>query len=327
MSTLIFPKDLGTAFTMLNFKEFQYTGITGDGNHSTPALSTGSIILPLPKSLQDSLNVKVGGDELGILGSISGDISAGVAGASVSDLLGRIGAAVVRGADEVDDLSKITTLAEASSTIGDTGQFIVGAGLGLVGPDLAKGIGVGRGTAINPYATLVFTGVDLKTHTFEWTLSPSNEIESNTIKEIIRTIQKNIVPEVAGVALSAGNNTLSRGLLRYPSMVDVTFSGVDFYNIKTSMISAFAVDYTPEGLAILKQGRPAMVRLTMTMTEAVIHTKDDYKKSFAPDGAGVNLALNEIVVTAQRRGFDSTGEPLVTINTTGNASSNSDNIS
>jgi len=325
MSTLIFPKDLGTAFTMLNFKEYQYTGITGDGDHSTPALSTGSIILPLPKSLTDSLNVKVGGDELGILGSFSGDVTSGISGASVSDLMGKITSSASKASSEADEIAQVDAIAEATSTGADMGQFIVGAGLSLVGPDIAKGIGVGRGTAVNPFATLVFTGVDLKTHTFEWTLSPSNEIESNTIKEIIRTIQKNIVPEVAGVALSAGNNTLSRGLLRYPSMVDVTFSGVDFYNIKTSMISAFAVDYTPEGLAILKQGRPAMVRLTMTMTEAVIHTKDDYKKSFAPDGAGVNFALNEIVVTAQRRGFDSTGEPLVAINTTVDPSFNSGN--
>jgi hypothetical protein len=73
------------------------------------------------------------------------------------------------------------------------------------------------------------------------------------------------------------------------------------------MISAFAVDYAPEGIAIHKQGKPAVVRITMTMTEAAIHTKDDYKASSAPDGAGAGQGLSEIVVTAQQRGFDSTG--------------------
>jgi hypothetical protein len=62
-------------------------------------------------------------------------------------------------------------------------------------------------------------------------------------------------------------------------MVDCFFHGIDqnyFYKLKTSMISQFNVDYTPNGIALNRGGRPSAVRITMVMTEAAIHTKADY---------------------------------------------------
>jgi hypothetical protein len=299
---LTFPADIGTHSTVLMFKDYVYTG---GGVHSE-FTSGGDIILPLPKTLQDSLNVKVGGDELGVVGSMAAEVG----GASFNDF-GSIKTMFSQGTDDANNLAATNTISEAASIASDSALFIAKAGLGGAFPDIEKGLGAGSGTAINPYATLVFSGVDLKVHTFEWLLSPSSLAESITLKEIIRTIQENIVPEVEGVAITAGNGTLSRGLLRYPSMVDVRFTGVDFYKIKTSMISAFSVDYAPEGIAIYKQGKPAVVRITMTMTEAQIHTKADYKASSAPNSPGSDQTLQEIVVDVARRpGFTSTGEEI-----------------
>jgi len=318
---LKFPEDLADHFIVLMFKEYVYTG---GGVHSE-FTGGGDIILPLPKSLQDSLNVKVGADELGIMGSAVAEGSAAMAGQSFSDVAGKLKSMMSTGVDQATGAAQTDSLAEGFSMVADTTAFLTTAGLGAIAPDMGKGLGAGTGTAINPYATLVFSGVDLKTHTFEWTLSPNSADESKTLEDIIRLIQRNIVPEVSGVAVTGGSTTLARGLLRYPSMVEVRFEGVDFYKIKTSMISAFAVDYAPEGIAIHRQGKPAVVRITMTMTEAAIHTKDDYKEPLAPGGAGAGQGLSEIVVTAQRLGFDSTGEPLVSINTTVDPSFNSGN--
>ena len=41
------------------------------------------------------------------------------------------------------------------------------------------------------------------------------------------------------------------------------------------MISQLSVDYTPNGVAIQKGGKPSAVRITMTLNEAFIHTADD----------------------------------------------------
>lgn len=43
------------------------------------------------------------------------------------------------------------------------------------------------------------------------------------------------------------------------------------------MVSQFNVDYTPNGIALNKGGKPSAVRLNMIMTEAAIHTKADYQ--------------------------------------------------
>ena len=68
---------------------------------------------------------------------------------------------------------------------------------------------------------------------------------------------------------SVSKSTLARGLLRYPAMVYCFFHGIDqnyFYKLKTSMISQFNVDYTPNGIALNRGGRPSAVRITMVMT-------------------------------------------------------------
>lgn len=41
------------------------------------------------------------------------------------------------------------------------------------------------------------------------------------------------------------------------------------------MISQLNIDYTPNGLAINKGGKPSAIRITMTLNEAYIHTADD----------------------------------------------------
>ena len=91
---------------------------------------------------------------------------------------------------------------------------------------------------------------------------------------------------------SVSKDTLGRGLLKYPSMVDCFFHGIDsrfFLQMKTCMISQFNVDYAPNGIALNKGGKPSAVRLTMVMTEAAIHTKADYQ----PDGSISTQALAE----------------------------------
>jgi hypothetical protein len=90
-----------------------------------------------------------------------------------------------------------------------------------------------------------------------------------------------VLPKVdSALGMSTGINVIDRGILRYPAMVDVYFQGIDmnyYYKFKTSMISQFSVDYTPNGLAINKGGRPSVMRIEMTLQEAYIHTKEDYE--------------------------------------------------
>ena len=299
---LYFPSDIGHHAMILNFKEYAY-----GGSAHVATVGQDSIVLPLPKSLQDNLNVKVGSDELGILGSLTAEASTGATSvASLTDarskLAGMFGAAQKEGEDTIGDIGSI---ADGLNLAADSAMFLARAGLGSVAPDIAKGISAGKGTAINPYATLVFSGVDLKVHNFEWLLSPDTPDEAETLQKIIKTIQRHVTPEMQGVlGKSVSKSTLARGLLRYPSMVDCFFHGIDqnyFYKLKTSMISQFNVDYAPNGIALNKGGRPSAVRLTMVMTEAAIHTKSDYQ---------IPLNTNNSAVTPENTLVDENGNSI-----------------
>ena len=285
---LMFPHDIGHHAMILNFKKYSY-----GGSAHVNQISNDSIILPLPKNLQDNLNVKVGADELGITGALAGsalkassDVLADT-GDSASKIRSMFRKTVDGAAEEAESTTSMLSLLDKSV---DSALFSARAGLGAIAPDIAKGLGAGRGTAINPYATLVFSGVDLKVHTFEWLLSPDTPKEAETLKNIIRTIQSHITPEMQGVLGNEVNPAvLGRGLLRYPSMVDAFFHGINtdfFYKLKTCMVSQFNVDYTPNGIALNKGGKPSAVRINMIMTEAAIHTKADYTDAVAPSTNG-----------------------------------------
>ena len=287
----MFPHDIGHHAMILNFKKYSY-----GGSAHVNQVSNDSIILPLPKNLQDNLNVKVGADELGITGAIAGsalNASSEVladTSQSASQIRSMFRKSVDGAAEEAESTTSMLDLLDKSV---DSALFAARAGLGAIAPDVAKGLGAGRGTAINPYATLVFSGVDLKVHTFEWLLSPDTPKEAETLKNIIRTIQGHITPEMQGVIGDVNPTGLGRGLLRYPSMVDAFFHGINtdfFYKLKTCMVSQFNVDYTPNGIALNKGGKPSAVRINMIMTEAAIHTKADYTDTVAPstNGSGEN---------------------------------------
>jgi uncharacterized spore protein YtfJ len=320
-STLTFPHTLGHHAMIFNFKEYKY----GNSAHAT-VVNTESIVLPLPKNLQDNMNVKVGADEIQVMGSMAAN-----AGNSISKLgeFGGLGSKLKGMFNKTKDAAQglspedltVDNAIAGLSIAADTAVFLAGAGLGAIAPDITKGLGAGSGTAINPYATLVFSGVDLKVHTFEWTLSPDNAEEAETLRRIIGTIQNQITPEIKSVGGEGlgemlgdlGETTLSRGLLKYPSMVDCFFYGIDanfFYKMKTCMISQFNVDYAPNGSALNRGGKPSTLRINMVMTEAAIHTKADYGPDLFIPPAVAEEVSDEVATNEKKEGSDESVDSL-----------------
>jgi len=277
-----FPSNLGAHATLMRFFEYSYGG--DKGSIETPL---AEILLPLPKQIQDSFKINVGGNELGVfaagalqaadnLGGEGGaiDMTKALAGAAAGGAE-KLGAALARGV--TGDFSMFK---EGMAKAADAAGFLASTGLAKVAPDIANGIGAGRGTAVNPFQTLVFKGVDLKIHSLEWLLSPESEQESIELKKIIRTLQRMVLPKT-DAAIGEGNmgiTALDKGLLKYPAMCNIFLQGLDqnyYFKFKTSMISNLSIDYSPNGVAPLKGGKPSAVRITMTLNEAYIHTASD----------------------------------------------------
>jgi len=295
-----FPSDLGAHSVILNFKQYQY-----GGSELKNSVDHSSIILPLPQNLQDSFRVNIGANQLGISGALAAELGAGSNRASefaeniISTLYDSIKSIGKSTAGGLSDLSKtpmkdmlrttLDALNKGLSGAGDITQFVVKSGLASIFPELLDAFGAGKGTAINPYAALTFSGVDMKQHTFNWTFAPKSSRESDILKDISLEIKRNILPETqsVGAAFTNGIPILNRGILRYPNMVDIFFLGLDqpyFYFFKTCMVSGFDVSYTPQGPAFLKGGKPAIVTMNMSITEADIHTREDYEEGVFETG-------------------------------------------
>ena len=286
---LQFPSNLGAHCTLMRFFQYTYGGAKGAVENPL-----AEIVLPLPKQIQDSFKINIAGDELGLTGTAAAQVAAsagnseaqGGVGSAIKSLASatasaaeNIGAAAGKAA-----LGDFSAIQEGLGKTADAASFLTLAGLGAVAPDIKNGIGAGRGTAVNPFQTLVFKGVDLKVHSLEWLLSPESEDEQRQLKKIIRTLQRMVLPKSQnpmGDGNEFGLTAIDKGLLKYPAMVNIFLQGIDqnyYFKFKTSMISQLNVDYTPNGLSINKGGKPSAIRITMTLNEAYIHTSDDYKE-------------------------------------------------
>lgn len=130
------------------------------------------------------------------------------------------------------------------------------------------------GQTINPRQTLAFSGVDLKTHNFTWELYPSNETDSNIIRNIVNTLKVKSLPAVQSLG------PINRAFLKYPSVVYPYLIGVNtdhWLKFKPCMIQNVTVDYGGAGIvSIIKGGKPAAVTLNITMMELEIHTEEEY---------------------------------------------------
>ena len=140
-------------------------------------------------------------------------------------------------------------------------------------PGSARAISAGVGNAINPKASLYFDGVTLKQPNFTWNLSPLDPEDSVLLKSIIQIIRKNILPSYSTAV------GLPRALLNYPSTVDIFFLGIDqsyFLYYKTCMVQSFSTNFTPNGLTVLRGGKPASITMNIGLIESDIHTSEDY---------------------------------------------------
>lgn len=277
-----YPLTPGEHNIVLVFREYDYNrtrrGFITQGNYSddnsvnASARTSAGISLPIPQNLTDTYNVKVGPYELGVTGATALDaMSANGRDALLADAKSALQS--VQGAESGD-----VTLGGLASTFKAASAYMGRNALDSLpgGGGISAALDIKSGTTVNPHVALKFDGVDLKQHTFTWQLSPRNEEEAEQIKKMIYFIKARMLPKYQGAA--EGKSSLSKALLTYPNLIDIYFTGINqsyFYYFKPAMINTFTTDFTPQGLALNKGGKPSFINMTMTVTEAQIHTRND----------------------------------------------------
>lgn len=288
-SVLQFPSNLGAHSMMLVFNKYKYVppgdperqlNKVDESTYTAQQLAgKDTILLPLPANLRDSYNVRVQGYEAGLGGAAVGTIASeltNTADLNLKTLLSRGGGLLRRLGLETDDMSS-----GGATGLGAAAAFIGRKSIDTFTPNGGRAVDSGLGNLVNPKASLYFDGMNLKQHDFQWTLAPMKETESDTIRKISETIKRNVLPSYA-TALG-----FKRVLLNYPSTVDIFFFGIDqnyFVHYKTCMVQSFNTEFTPQGQAILKGGKPAVQTISLQMIETDIHTSEDYGGSSVTEG-------------------------------------------
>ena len=272
---LQYPSSGSTHGVYMEFSQYNYQGGAVAGVNRA-----GSIALPLPENITDSFGVNVGGRELGVAGAAVADIVSGGGGNFMRDLLNQAESLGRETGATAQSEGGIAAVKSLSSTAATYANFITKSGLASIAPGFGDALSAATGEAINPHATLVFDGVNLKSFSFDWKLAPTNEAESQEIHNIIRTIKSKILPKYSGVG--SGNSSFSRGILTYPNMVNIYFVGIDpnkIFQFKQSMVSSLNVDYSPNGNVMIKGSNgsaPGFINLSMSFTESQIWTAEEF---------------------------------------------------
>lgn len=268
---IAFPSHQGAHGMMLMFNDYTFispgerTLINVPAESSTRISPRGAILLPIPIALIDNNSLRVRGTDLaGVPGSqlvAEATAAAKAQGAS----LGLVGTAIDAPFQALGALGMNTY---NNGPWQDAAQLIMTT-MGTIG----QAISIGGGIALNPRAALLFDGIDLKEYAFEWTLVPKTPEESILIRNLIQKLKQNALPSYAT------NGTFARAMLNYPATVDISLLGVDpdhYFRFKTAMIKNVNVNYTPNGLSILRGGKPSAVNISISLIETDIHTAEDY---------------------------------------------------
>jgi hypothetical protein len=240
-SVMQFPDQLGEYYMKLDFQSY---------HRPSPQMQAvfkrfQTIALPVPRDLKETFDLDVNSSKQGGAGGLAD-----------------IGTDIFRGAGSsaLDGKFALVYSAVAQALEGTTAE-ILGQTLGAVP---------------NPHLQAIFSGVELRSHTFQWTFAPRNPQESIRLKNIIREIKKNSLPSYSTTGTAA---------LQYPPMVEVMFVPSqlnELIKFKKCLVKSVSVNYAPAGLPSFfkgtdgKRGEPTMIQFEIQLLETEIQTARDY---------------------------------------------------
>jgi hypothetical protein len=122
------------------------------------------------------------------------------------------------------------------------------------------------GLQVNPFYFMVYKRPAYKEFRFSWTLAPSNQQESQTLKKIITEMKKAALPS-SGPAF---------GLMKYPKIAMISFEPSQYlFKLKPCAIQSVQVEYAPAGPSFFKSGAPTMVNLGLSLKEIQLWKSED----------------------------------------------------
>tara|TARA_Y100001963_G_scaffold150508_1_gene231722 strand:- start:39 stop:1433 length:1395 start_codon:yes stop_codon:yes gene_type:complete len=232
-----------------------------------------TIQLPMQTGLSESIGVGWGQDTLNAVQSIA-------AGAAMSAMQGvaNIGDPAARseaGKGLAEAGQQVGALAKDSQTEGFLKAYFAGQAVG------ANVVTRSTGNVINPNMELLFSGPEMRTFNFNFTLTPRDREEARTVRKIIRAMKRNMSPQ----------RSESNVFLKTPRIFKIEYiygegnTPHPFLNkFKPCACRNFTVNYTPDGSYMTYAGEPSMTSYQIAMAFGEIEPiyADEYKGINSP---------------------------------------------
>ena len=228
--------------------------------------TVGSVILPMPRNIADNNTVSFSGDKMNALQAAGSSIVQGILSDNpvdqTSQALANISGAVTSNKGQLKDLVR-----------GAVTKDIVGGGNVLTRT---------TGAVLNSNLELLFSGPELRTFQFSYTMTPRNKAEAASCKQIIRMFKKAMAPKLQEGAL----------FLYTPNMFFIDFihkgGPHPFLNkLKPCALSTFGVTYTPDGAYMTyEDGSPVAYNLSFSFQEIEPIYDKDYESGDGAEGMG-----------------------------------------
>jgi hypothetical protein len=286
--TLRFPSDLGKYYMRIQLSEYKRASAT-----SLTFTPTSTIVLPMVTQLADTNQVKY---EEGSLGPLGGEIADAVVnylnnvGKTITNTqfsAGNMQATIqsyLQGKVDIAGIAQALglSLAEFVSNV------VQSASDSTIKIPLDEAIGF-AGFATNQFFVVLMKGPTYKEYTFHWRLMPRNAGESDTIRNIITTLNN-----AAAVGL-----TESKLFWKFPQVARLSFvpNSSYLFKFKPAVIESIQANYAPHGSAAFyhSTGAPEAVDLTIVFKEMEYWLAGDFTNGDDPgastlDTSGAGLA-------------------------------------
>jgi hypothetical protein len=243
----------------------------------------GTIILPIPETIQDS-NVAMWGESFfnPIAGSVARVVQEGLNSNSIDEARKK-----AKGATEA--------LFGAASS-GSTQKYLQALGitlgtnvlLGGSGTDVGKAASRLAGVVANSNIELIFTGVTLREgFSFSFDIVPRSQKEAEEVKQIIRTFKK-----TSAVQKGAASGAAAGLFLKAPNVYRIQYMSGGrphpyLNKYKMCALRGMTVNYTGGGTyATYSDATPISMQMTLSFQELTPIYAEDYDTTIGSEGVG-----------------------------------------
>lgn len=257
-----------------------------------------SIILPVPRGLDDNLTVNWGEVEVGT-----------ITGSALNIAAPGIQQAVATGGINQQTVNQaLNSIGQASKSTGvtETGALAVGS---TIDAGATAGVESILGVSPNQFVTLLMKGPQYKRWRFEWILSGQNLQENDQIREIRRTFQNAMSP-IPSVTI--GNAPI---LWAFPCIFSIALYPNSLYmtKFKPAVCNAFQCDFFPAGRGAFMrdptgsgtQNAPESVRIVASFIELEFWTAGNFSATNDPTDVYGNTSGGMILTASSSLNYPS----------------------